>query len=61
MAYGVLKLILFPAIWISGITYLLYGFWQELVLGRGWLEWVASVHVAAPMPSSCSSSSMSIC
>ncbi len=33
MAYGVLKLILFPAIWISGITYLLYGFWQERVLG----------------------------
>lgn len=47
MAYRVLKLILFPDIWISGITYLLYGFCQELVLGRGWLEWVASVHIAA--------------
>ncbi len=47
MTYGVLKLILFPAIWSSGITYLLYGFWQERVLGQGWLEWVASVHVAA--------------
>lgn len=47
MAYGVLKLVLFPAIWVSGIIYLLYGLWQDLALGQGWLGGVAFVHVAA--------------
>ena len=47
IAYGVLKLVLFPAIWVSGIVYLLYGLWQGLALGTGWLGGVAFVHVAA--------------
>jgi thiosulfate reductase cytochrome b subunit len=45
LAYLGLKLFLFPAIWISGILYLLYGFWGNLA-GAEALTWVALVHTA---------------
>ncbi len=47
LAYLGLKLVLFPAIWISGIPYLLYGLWQHLPQASEWLSWVALVHTAA--------------
>jgi thiosulfate reductase cytochrome b subunit len=46
LAYLGLKLFLFPAIWVSGIAYLLYGLWQHLPHASEWLSWVALVHTA---------------
>ncbi|MCW8827079.1 MAG: cytochrome b/b6 domain-containing protein [Gammaproteobacteria bacterium] len=44
LTYLALKLLLFPAIWISGLAYLFAGFWN----GAGEsLMWVALVHTAA--------------
>lgn len=45
LAYLGLKLFLFPAIWISGISYLLYPMWNEISSASSWLEGVAAVHV----------------
>ncbi len=45
IAYLGLKLFLFPAIWISGLIYLTYNYWQGGVSHPA-LEWVAIVHVA---------------
>ena len=45
LAYLLLKVVLFPAIWISGIPYLLYGVWREQA--GAWLEPVVWLHVAA--------------
>ncbi len=45
MSYLALKLFLFPAIWISGILYLLYAFWETAAPG-GALTWVALIHTA---------------
>ena len=48
-AYLGLKVGLFPAIWASGIAYLLYGFWSDgpLTNGAGGpLTWVAVIHTA---------------
>ena len=47
MAYLWLKLFLFPALWISGAAYLLYGFWGQGALTSGSLEWIAIIHTAA--------------
>lgn len=44
-SYLGLKLVLFPVIWISGLAYLSYNFWQGGV-SHDWLTWVAIVHVA---------------
>jgi cytochrome b subunit of formate dehydrogenase len=41
-----LKLFLFPAIWISGLFYLTYNYWQNGVSGP-LLGWVVLVHVIA--------------
>ncbi len=46
LSYLALKLLLFPAIWISGILYLLYGFWGTAAAGE-LLMWVALIHTAA--------------
>jgi thiosulfate reductase cytochrome b subunit len=46
LSYLGLKLVLFPAIWISGIAYLLYGLWASAG-SNGLLMWVAIVHTAA--------------
>jgi thiosulfate reductase cytochrome b subunit len=45
LAYLALKLFLFPAIWISGILYLLYGLWGATAPGES-LMWVALIHTA---------------
>jgi thiosulfate reductase cytochrome b subunit len=45
IAYSLLKLVLFPAIWVTGIPYLLYGLWKEQA--AGWLEPIVSIHVGA--------------
>ena len=46
-AYFALKMALFPAIWMTGIAYLSYGFWDSAD-GQGfWLTVVANVHVLA--------------
>ena len=48
LSYLALKLFLFPAIWISGLLYLLYELWQPMA-PAGALGWVALVHVAAAL------------
>ena len=44
LAYLGLKLFLFPAIWITGLAYLLYGFWSQGASTAPLLEWVAVIH-----------------
>lgn len=46
IAYMLLKVVLFPAIWITGIPYLLYGLWHETT-GRVLLEPIVFIHVGA--------------
>ncbi len=46
LTYMLVKVVLFPAIWVTGIPYLLYGLWHETT-GRGWIEPIAFVHVGA--------------
>lgn len=45
LSYMFLKVALFPAIWITGIPYLLYGLWRDQA--PGWLEPVVWGHVGA--------------
>jgi len=45
ISYLALKLFLFPAIWISGLLYLLYSFWGGAASGET-LMWVAMIHTA---------------
>jgi len=47
MSYLALKLFLFPAIWISGLLYLLYVLWSAGPATNDALTWVAMVHTAA--------------
>jgi len=47
LTYLGVKLFLFPAIWISGLAYLLYGLWSNGPLTNQALEYVAWIHVAA--------------
>lgn len=47
LTYLALKLFLFPAIWISGLLYLLYGVWEGGPFSNQSLEIVALVHTAA--------------
>ncbi len=44
MTYAALKLMLFPAIWVSGLAYLFYNYWQGGI-SNPWLYWVANIHV----------------
>lgn len=46
LAYLGLKLVLFPAIWISGIAYLVYFAWSAIPGAPALLEGVALVHTA---------------
>lgn len=46
LTYLALKLFLFPAIWISGLAYLLYDFWASDPMSNQTLALVAQVHVA---------------
>lgn len=43
MAYLALKVLLFPAIWLSGMAYLTYTFWGN-ASSSGAIEWVAVIH-----------------
>lgn len=47
LAYLALKLVLFPAIWITGLAYLGYTLWEELPGASSWLPAVAVVHTLA--------------
>ena len=47
LAYLALKLVLFPAIWVSGLAYLLYTFWAQAPHAGTLLQWVAAIHVLA--------------
>ncbi len=44
-SYLGLKLVLFPLIWISGLAYLTYNYWQGGISHPA-LGWIATVHVA---------------
>lgn len=44
LSYLGLKLFLFPAIWASGIAYLLYFLWRDMPDAANWLQGVALVH-----------------
>lgn len=46
LAYLSLKLVLFPAIWASGLAYLFYFAWRDLPNAATWLTAVALVHTA---------------
>lgn len=45
LAYLALKIVLFPAIWISGFAYLNYNLWDELHGAGEWLGTVATIHI----------------
>ncbi|MBB4022096.1 MULTISPECIES: cytochrome b/b6 domain-containing protein [Actibacterium] len=47
LTYLALKLILFPAIWISGLIYLTYNFWETTPDASFWLQVVANLHILA--------------
>jgi thiosulfate reductase cytochrome b subunit len=44
LAYLALKLLLFPAIWISGLVYLSYNLWEESANASAWLSAAAIIH-----------------
>lgn len=46
-AYFALKMVLFPAIWITGLAYLSYGLWDAADPQASWLTLVANLHVLA--------------
>lgn len=45
MAYLSLKLILFPSIWVTGIAYLFYNYWEHVPHASQWLTVVALIHI----------------
>lgn len=47
VSYLVLKTVLFPAVWSTGIVYLLHGLWQGWDRGGFWLNIVANLHILA--------------
>ncbi|MBK1632005.1 cytochrome B [Thiohalocapsa halophila] len=47
LAYTMLKLVLFPAIWITGLIYLFYFAWRDLPDATAYLTGVALIHTAA--------------
>jgi thiosulfate reductase cytochrome b subunit len=47
LAYLMLKIVLFPAVWITGLAYLFYFAWRNLPHATQWLNGVAVVHTAA--------------
>ncbi|MFE8034171.1 cytochrome b/b6 domain-containing protein [Thiohalocapsa marina] len=46
LAYSMLKTVIFPLVWGSGLLYLTYNFWETLPNAPFWLEVVANVHLA---------------
>ncbi|MBK1700518.1 cytochrome b/b6 domain-containing protein [Thiococcus pfennigii] len=47
LAYLMLKIVLFPLIWITGIAYLLYFLWRGFPFSSEILEWIALIHTGA--------------
>ncbi|WP_376696175.1 cytochrome b/b6 domain-containing protein [Wenzhouxiangella sp. EGI_FJ10305] len=47
LTYLALKLVLFPAVWLTGLAYLLYAFWEHYPWAGDALPWVAAVHTLA--------------
>lgn len=47
LAYFGMKMLVFPAIWITGIIYLTYNFWEPLPNSGFWLEIIANMHLLA--------------
>ncbi|WP_415183468.1 cytochrome b/b6 domain-containing protein [Phaeovulum sp.] len=47
LSYLALKLVLFPAIWMTGLAYLTYGFWGKSDTGAVWLTGIANLHTLA--------------
>lgn len=47
MAYFGLKVVVFPAIWITGLAYLSYNFWEPVPNSTLWITVVANVHLLA--------------
>ncbi|MDP3860370.1 MAG: cytochrome b/b6 domain-containing protein [Phaeovulum sp.] len=47
LSYLALKVVLFPAIWISGLAYLGYTFWAPADHASFWLTIVANIHILA--------------
>lgn len=47
LTYLMLKIVLFPLIWISGLLYLFYFMWRDIPHATQWLEGVALVHTGA--------------
>lgn len=45
LSYLALKLVLFPAIWVTGLAYLGYNFWSGVPDAGFWLAVVANLHV----------------
>ncbi len=47
LAYLSLKLVLFPVMWVTGIAYLTYDFWQTAPAASWRLEMIASLHLVS--------------
>lgn len=47
LSYFLLKMVLLPGIWISGLAYLSYGFWGHVDPQSLWLGVVANLHILA--------------
>ncbi len=45
--YFLLKMLVFPTIWITGILYLTYNFWEASPNAGFWIEIVANLHLLA--------------
>ena len=49
LTYLALKLVLFPAVWITGFLYLGYTLWDDAANAPVWLSLVANIHVLAAL------------
>ncbi|MEA3290723.1 MAG: cytochrome b/b6 domain-containing protein [Pseudomonadota bacterium] len=47
LTYLILKVVIFPVVWMSGIAYLLYGFWGDSTTTGDLLTIIALLHTAA--------------
>lgn len=47
LAYLLLKVLLFPALWVTGLFYLGYNFWEHQANASFWLNVVVNIHVLA--------------
>jgi len=49
LTYLALKLVLFPAVWITGLLYLGYTLWDDAAAAPFWLALVANIHVRSAL------------